>query len=138
MMEEMVIQAVTENLQSVLAFVDRQLEDMGVSVKVKMQIDIAVEELFVNIAHYAYAPDTGMVAMQVEKSHDKSQISIAFRDTGRPYNPLEKTDPDVTLPAEERRIGGLGIFMAKKCMDGMKYEYKNGQNILTMIKALQK
>lgn len=115
---------------------DSHLEDMGVSVKAQMQIDIAVEELFVNIAHYAYAPDTGMAAVCVEKDVEKKKISITFRDRGKPYNPLEKTDPDVTLSAEERSIGGLGIFMVKKSMNDMHYEYKDGQNILTITKKL--
>lgn len=63
-------------------------------------------------------------------------ISITFSDSGKPYNPLEKPDPDVTLSAEERSIGGLGIFMVKKSMDDMRYEYKDGQNILTITKRL--
>ena len=130
------IEALTENLQEVLSFVDSHLEDMGVSMKAQMQIDIAVEELFVNIAHYAYAPDTGKAVVCVEKDEEKNQVSISFTDWGKPYNPLEKPDPDVTLSAEERSIGGLGIFMVKKSMDDMRYVYKDGQNILTITKKL--
>ncbi len=133
---EIRIEALTENLQAVLAFVDGHLEEMGASMKAQMQIDVAVEELFVNIAHYAYAPDTGTAVIQVETDHDNDQVSITFTDTGKPYNPLEKPDPDVTLSAEERDIGGLGIFMVKKSMDDMRYEYKDGQNILTITKRL--
>lgn len=136
MANEIEIKALTENLQEVLSFVDSHLEDMGVSMNAQMQIDIAVEELFVNIAHYAYAPDTGMVVVCVEKDAEKKKISITFRDKGKPYNPLEKSDPDITLSAEERSIGGLGIFMVKKSMDDMRYEYKDGQNILTITKKL--
>ena len=136
MANEIEIKALTENLQEVLSFVDSHLEDMGASVKAQMQIDIAVEELFVNIAHYAYAPDTGMAVICVEKDVEKKKISITFRDKGKPYNPLVKTDPDITLSAEERSIGGLGIFMVKKSMDDMHYEYKDGQNILTITKKL--
>ena len=130
------IEALTENLQEVLSFVDSHLEDMGVSMKAQMQIDIAVEELFVNIAHYAYAPDTGKAVVCVEKDEEKNQVSISFTDWGKPYNPLEKPDSDVTLSAEERSIGGLGIFMVKKSMDDMRYVYKDGQNILTITKKL--
>lgn len=136
MVNEIEIKALTENLQELISFVDGNLEDMGVSMKAQMQIDIAVEELFVNIAHYAYAPDVGEAVISVAKDKEKNQISITFADNGKPYNPLEKTDPDVTLSAEERSIGGLGIFMVKKSMDDMRYEYKDGQNILTITKRL--
>lgn len=136
MANEIEIKALTENLQELISFVDGHLEDMGVSMKAQMQIDIAVEELFVNIAHYAYAPDVGEAVISVAKDKEKNQISITFADSGKPYNPLEKLDPDVTLSAEERSIGGLGIFMVKKSMDDMRYEYKDGQNILTITKRL--
>ncbi len=136
MANEIEIKALTENLQELISFVDGHLEDMGASMKAQMQIDIAVEELFVNIAHYAYAPDVGEAVISVAKDKEKNQISITFADSGKPYNPLEKPDPDVTLSAEERSIGGLGIFMVKKSMDDMRYEYKDGQNILTITKRL--
>jgi anti-sigma regulatory factor (Ser/Thr protein kinase) len=136
MANEIEIKALMENLQEVISFVDGHLEDMGASMKAQMQIDIAVEELFVNIAHYAYAPDVGEAVISVAKDKEKNQISITFADSGKPYNPLEKPDPDVTLSAEERSIGGLGIFMVKKSMDDMRYEYKDGQNILTITKRL--
>lgn len=136
MANEIEIKALIENLQELISFVDGHLEDMGASMKAQMQIDIAVEELFVNIAHYAYAPDSGEAVISVAKDKEKNQISITFADSGKPYNPLEKPDPDVTLSAEERSIGGLGIFMVKKSMDDMRYEYKDGQNILTITKRL--
>lgn len=136
MANEIEIKALTENLQELISFVNGHLEDMGASMKAQMQIDIAVEELFVNIAHYAYAPDVGEAVISVAKDKEKNQISITFADSGKPYNPLEKPDPDVTLSAEERSIGGLGIFMVKKSMDDMRYEYKDGQNILTITKRL--
>ena len=136
MANEMEIKALTANLQTVLDFVDGFLEEMGASMKVQMQLDVAVEELFVNIAHYAYTPDIGMAIIQIETHPDKDKVSITFKDTGKPYNPLEKPDPDVTLSAEERSIGGLGIYMVKKSMDDMRYEYKDGQNVLTIIKNL--
>ena len=130
------IKALTENLQDVLSFVDGHLEEMGTSVKAQMQIDVAVEELFVNIANYAYAPNTGFAVISVQKDKGKNQISITFADRGKPYNPLEKPDPDVTLSAEEREIGGLGIFIIKKSMDDICYEYRDGKNILTITKNL--
>ena len=135
-MNELIIEAKVENLDQVLAFVDEHLESLDCPMKTRMQIDVAVEELFVNIASYAYAPGTGDAAILVETKQDPLSVSITFIDSGVPYNPLKKPDPDVTLSAEEREIGGLGIFMVKKSMDGMTYEYKNGQNILKISKNL--
>ena len=134
-MAELTILASVENLEQVLAFVDAELEKMGSPPKAQMQIDVAVEELFVNIAHYAYAPETGSATIRVQPDEEKHSIAITFIDSGIPYNPLAKPDPDVTLSAEERQIGGLGIFMVKKSMEGRRYEYRNGQNVLTREKA---
>ena len=99
-----------------------------------MQVEIAVEEIFVNVAHYAYAPNTGSVTVGVKISDDPRFATITFKDGGKPYNPLAKPDPDVTLPADEREIGGLGIFMTKKVMDELSYEYTDGKNVLTLKK----
>ena len=101
-----------------------------------MQIDIAIDELFGNIVHYAYNPEVGPVTVRVEVTEDPLAVSITFIDNGVPYDPLAKTDPDVTLSAEEREIGGLGIFMVKKSMDEISYEYRSGQNILTIKKNM--
>ena len=135
-MSELNIDAKTENLDKVLAFVDQHLEERGCAVQVQMQIDVAVEELFVNIAQYAYAPDTSVATIRVELQEDPLVVVITFIDNGIPYNPLAKEDPDITLSAEERPIGGLGIYMVKKSMDDMSYEYKDGQNILRIKKQL--
>ncbi len=134
-MKEIEIQAMTENLPVVLGFVDEQLETAECSMKVQMQIDIAVEEIFVNIAHYAYTPEVGnaVIAMAIT---DGSAV-IVFKDRGIHYDPLAKADPDISLSAEERQIGGLGIFMVKKTMDDVKYEYTDGQNIFTIVKSLK-
>ena len=99
-----------------------------------MQIEVAVEELFVNIAHYAYAPDTGSATIRTEITAGTAEIT--FIDSGVQYDPLAKPDPDVSLPASERQVGGLGIFMVKKSMDDMRYEYRDGKNILTIVKKL--
>ncbi len=135
-MKELVIEAKTENLDEVLAFVDELLESNGCPIKTQMQIDVAVEEIFVNIAHYAYTPDVGKAVIQVEMSDDPKEVKFTFIDSGVHFNPLAKKDPDVTLSAAERPIGGLGIYMVKKSMDEMTYEYKEGQNILTIRKLL--
>ena len=133
---ELVIEALTENLDQVTAFVESRLEAIDCPMKVMMQIGVAVEEIFVNIAQYAYAPDKGSATVRVEVSEDPVAVVITFIDHGIPYDPLARTDPDVTLSAEEREIGGLGIFMTKKLMDDVTYEYKDGANILTMKKNL--
>lgn len=137
-MDELALDAKTENLDKVMAFVDGYLEEKGCPVKVQRQIDVAVEELFVNIASYAYNPKVGKVTIRLEEHRNPHAVSITFTDSGVPYNPLARKDPDVTLSAEERPIGGLGIYMVKKCMDGIRYDYKNGQNILKIKKEIWK
>ena len=135
-MAEMTIAANTGNLDKVLAFVDAELEKLDCPLKTQMQIDLAVEELFVNIANYAYAPGKGDATLRLEPAAGDRGVAITFIDSGVPYDPLAKPDPDVSLSAEERKIGGLGIFMVKKSMDDMKYQYRDGQNVLTITKAL--
>ena len=135
-MKEIELEAKVENLPTVLALVDEQLESVDCPMKIQMQIDVAVEEIFVNIAHYAYNPEVGNAMVRVEILPDVPSVDITFIDKGVPYDPLAKADPDITLSAEERQIGGLGIFMVKKTMDDVKYEYVNGHNILTLKKGL--
>lgn len=134
-MSKLEIEAKVDNLNEVIAFIDEQLEAADCPMKTQMQIDIAVEELFVNIAHYAYAPNVGQAVITAVLSPDR-KMSITFEDSGMPYDPLAKEDPDITLSAEEREIGGLGIYMVKKSMDDMYYEYRDGKNILTIVKGL--
>ena len=135
-MAELTVDALVSNLDQVLAFVDGQLETMDCSMKAQMQIDVAVEEIYVNIANYAYAPETGKAYISVRPDPENASVTIDFRDNGIPFDPLAKADPDVTLSAEERKIGGLGIYMVKKSMDAMEYSRKDGQNILTITKKL--
>jgi anti-sigma regulatory factor (Ser/Thr protein kinase) len=136
-MREMDIAATLENLDAVMAFVDQQLEEAGCSMKTQMQIDLAVEEVYVNIAHYAYYPEIGGVTIRVQIEEEPLEIILTFIDKGKPYDPLAKEDPDVTLAVEDRQIGGLGIFMVKKSMDNISYEYNEGRNILTLKKKLE-
>ena len=133
---ELVIEAATENLPEVQAFVEQQLEAVDCSPRAQMQFGIAVEEIFVNIANYAYAPDKGKATVRVELTEDPTTVTITFVDHGVPYDPLAKKDPDVSLAADEREIGGLGIFLTKKTMDDLHYEYRDGKNILTLTKKL--
>jgi anti-sigma regulatory factor (Ser/Thr protein kinase) len=133
-MKELIIEALTENLSEVIAFVDEQLEAADCPVKSRMQIDIAVEEIFVNIANYAYGDNVGIVMIRSKVSAEPYSFKITFIDNGVSYDPLSKPDPDVTLSAEDRQIGGLGIYMVKKNMDSIDYQYLEGQNILTLTK----
>ena len=135
-MKQLDVQAIDKNLPQVLAFVDEQLDAADCPKKIKIQIDLAVEEIFVNIAHYAYDPDIGTATVRVDVLGDPPSVDITFIDNGIPYDPLAKQDPNVKLPARDRKIGGLGIFMVKKNMDDVKYEYIDGHNILTMKKGL--
>lgn len=134
-MDKKEVMAKVENLPEVLAFIDEKLEMAGCSMKVQMQIDVAVEEIFVNIASYAYEGKEGMAEIFFDIDSEKNAV-ITFVDGGVPYDPLKKADPDVTLSADERQIGGLGIFMVKKTMDDMIYEYKDEKNRLTLVKKL--
>ena len=135
-MKELDITAVLENLDTVLQFVDTHLEQADCSPKIQMQIDLAVEEIFVNIANYAYHPETGPATVRVEVRPDGSAVTITFIDHGVPFDPLAMEDPDVTLPSEQRKVGGLGVFLVKQNMDDIQYEYLNGSNILTLKKEL--
>ena len=128
------IPAEVDRLPEVLAFLEQKLEAAACPMKTQLQLSVAVEEIFVNIASYAYAPGRGMAEMQVALLEDPCRVAVTFRDSGRPFDPLKQGDPDVTSPAEERKIGGLGIYMAKKAMDEVRYEYREGQNVLTLIK----
>lgn len=136
-MKELTIAATVENIEAVTAFVDEQLEALNCPMKAQMQIDIAIDELFSNIAHYAYNPDVGEATVRVEVMEDPLSVVITFIDGGVPYDPLTQADPDTTLSAEERAIGGLGIFMVKKTMDEITYRYENGSNILSIRKNLR-
>ena len=100
-----------------------------------MQLDIAIDEIFGNIVNYAYTPEVGKVTVRLAVDEKTLTASLTLIDSGVPYNPLEKDDPDTTLSAEDRKIGGLGIFLVKKSMDDMRYEYKDGKNILTLVKS---
>lgn len=134
---EMTLDATIENIPVVTEFVDRKLEELDCPVKARMQIDVAIDELFSNIAKYAYHPETGPATVRVDVEEDPLAVIITFIDQGIPYDPLKSEDPDVTLKAEQREIGGLGIFLVKKTMDEVTYEYKDGSNILRIRKNIE-
>ena len=134
-MSEITLEATVDNIPVVTEFIESHLEEMGCPMRALMQINVAIDELFGNIAHYAYAPGTGEATVRLELEEPRT-VAITFLDRGVPYDPLSKADPDVTLTAEERDIGGLGIFLVKKTMDDIRYEYKDGQNMLTIRKKI--
>ena len=105
--------------------------------KEDFQVTLIVEEIFVNIAHYAYTPDKGKVTIQTEYDEISGIASITFIDRGIPFNPLKMEEPDVSLPASEREIGGLGIFLVRKTMDQMEYRREDGCNMLTIRKKIR-
>ena len=135
-MKELTIAATVENIETVTVFVNEQLEALDCPMKAQMQIDIAIDELFGNIAHYAYHPEVGNATVRVEVTEEPLAVIVTFIDKGMPYDPLRAVEPDITLSAEERNLGGLGIYMVKKSMDEITYEYKDGKNILSIKKKL--
>lgn len=135
--KELTVEATVDNLNKVTSFVEEALEESGCPMNAQMQINIAIDEIFSNISYYAYQPNTGDVTVQLEISEEPAEVTITFIDQGIPYDPLSQEEPDTTLSADERKIGGLGIFMVKKSMDDLSYEYKDGKNILKMKKAFR-
>ena len=135
-MKELTVNATVENIEIVTDFVNEQLEELLCPMKAQMQIDIAIDELFGNIANYAYDPEVGPATVRVEVVDTPLSVVITFIDHGVPYDPLKQEDPDTTRAAEEREIGGLGIYIVKKSMDEISYEYKDGQNILRIRKNI--
>lgn len=138
-------EAKVDNLDEATAFVETELEELGCGMKQMMQLTVALEEIFVNIAHYAYSktgadgkqiPDTGTGPMSIAIDFKDGNVYLRFEDKGIAYNPLEKADPDITLSAEEREIGGLGIYMVKKSMDDVIYQREGEKNVLTLVKKL--
>ncbi len=128
-MHELIIEATLENLDIVQDFINKRLEDCPL--KVQNQISIAVDEIFSNIARYAYHPETGGAAVRISVEDD---ITVEFEDSGIAYDPLRQEAPDITLSAEEREIGGLGLFMVKNLMDSLEYRREGNKNILTIRK----
>jgi len=131
----MKLEASTENLDSVLAFIRQTLVQKNILRKDMNLLMIASEEIYVNIANYAYAPGKGFAEIIV--SFKNKNVTITFRDAGKAFNPLEKSDPDVNAEIEDRNIGGLGIYMAKEIMDEIIYSYQGGGNTLTIRKKCE-
>ena len=136
-MSERIFPATLDQLEQVQALIAEQMEGYPCSGKARFHLDVAVEEIFVNIAHYAFSPEQhGEATVRCCVGGSPLQVTIQFLDRGKPFNPLAKEDADTTLSAEERDIGGLGILMVKKSMDAVDYAYQDGRNILTIKKSI--
>ena len=135
-MKEMNLEAKLENIPVVTGFIEEQLEALDCPMKTMMQMDVAIDEVFTNIASYAYGAQQGAATVRFDFDEENRVASVTFIDSGMPFNPLESAEPDVTLSVEERPVGGLGIFLVKKTMDEVIYVYENGQNVLTIRKKI--
>ncbi|MBR5165866.1 MAG: ATP-binding protein [Ruminococcus sp.] len=133
-MKELVLGAKTENLDTVLETLGEELDSADCPMKTRFQLEVAVEELFVNVANYAYAPNEGDVTVRIDVSQEPAGVTVTLIDSGVPFDPLAKPDPNVANTLEDQKIGGLGIFMVKKSMDEVTYDYREGCNILTIKK----
>ena len=133
---ELTVDAAVDNLDTVNQFVEDLLSTAECSMKTRMQVDLVVEEIFVNIASYAYAPGRGTAVIRGRLVEEPKGLELTFMDEGKPYNPLERKDPDTSAPLEERGIGGMGIFLVKKNVDAISYDYKDRRNILTIRKNI--
>lgn len=133
-MAELKIKAKNENLEYVIAFIEDEMSKTTCSMPILMKIELSIEELFINVASYAYEEGDGDAIIRIEIFDNPDRAVFTLIDNGTPYNPLTREDPDVTLSAENRAIGGLGVFLVKKNMDEYSYEYKDNQNIMTLVK----
>ncbi len=134
--KEISVESVAENIESVTSFINAELEAFDCPQKARIQIDVAADELFANIVQHAYVPNTGTVTVKVAVSGEDRVARITFIDSGKPFDPLSVPEPDITLPVEQRGVGGLGLFLVKKTMDDLIYEYKDGKNIVTIVKSI--
>jgi anti-sigma regulatory factor (Ser/Thr protein kinase) len=135
-MREITVAAVTNSISKVTAFVDEELARIGCDAKANAQIDICIDEIFANIANYAYGTEAGDVLVRLEFGKTERLVSLTFIDAGMPFDPRDAPDPDITSPLEERPIGGLGLFMVRKLTDSMSYRREDGHNILTIHKRI--
>lgn len=135
-MKEWTFEANIERIPWLTEQVDGLLEDLDCPMRAQMQIDVAIDELLANIASYAYGTGKGEVTVRFDFEPGDRTVVLTFIDSGIPYDPLAKPDPDVTLEVDKRSVGGLGIFLVKKTMDDMTYARLDGRNVLTIHKRI--
>ncbi len=134
--ESITVKAVMGNLEKVLSFVRKKMNETEGGMLDCITLEMVVEELYTNIASYAYGKKAGIVTVKCSAKQKPLELTVTFMDRGIPYNPLEHEDPDIRAPLEERKIGGNGILIAKEMMDDMQYEFRDGVNILTIRKLI--
>lgn len=130
------LDATIENVETITGLIDEKLEEAGASMKAEMQINIVIDEIFSNIAKYGYASGKGDATVTLDILQDPLRAEITFINSGEPYDPLAQEDPDIHAALDDRPMGGLGILIIKKTMDDVSYEFKDKQNILTVVKAI--
>ena len=135
-MKEITLEATVQNIRTIIDWIDGELEQVNCPLKAQMQIDVAADEIMANISGYAYTPGTGDVTVGFSYDETSQTAAVTFTDSGIPFDPLQKEEPDVTLGAEERAIGGLGIFLVRKTMDEVIYRREGEMNILTIRKKI--
>ncbi len=135
-MKELTVGASFDQIEVVTDFVNETLRALGCSVRARLQLDVAIDEIMSNIVRYAYSPGTGSVTVRLEALENPTAVRLSFIDRGVPYDPFTAKQPDVSAPAEERAVGGLGIYLVRKTMDEVRYEYLDGQNILHITKRI--
>ena len=135
-MGEITVEAVTDSISRVTAFVDEELERIGCPMKANMQLDICIDEIFGNIANYAYGSGSGNATVQLDFDEAERVVTLTFIDSGMAFDPRDAPEPDTTSPLEERPIGGLGLFMVKNMTDSLDYRREGGCNILTIAKRI--
>ena len=128
--------ATVSNIPVLVDSINGLLEQADCPMKAQMQIDVALDEILANIANYAYGSESGNMTVAYEYDETSRTVVLRFTDAGVPYDPLTAKEPDTTLSADDRPIGGLGIFLVRKTMDGMSYERKDGMNVLTIRKII--
>ena len=134
--KEITVDSLTGNIDVITSFINAELEAHTCAPKARVQIDVAADELFANVVQHAYAPDTGTVTVRIAVSEEDRVARITFIDSGKPFDPLSAPEPDISLSVEERGVGGLGLFLVKKTMDDLLYEYKDGKNHVTIVKSI--
>lgn len=136
--QKIIVDAKKDSIERITDCVNELLDSASCPVKERVQIDLAIDEMLSNVINYAYEGQVGEIAVSMLVSDDKAQIVLTFEDSGVPFDPTRTADPDITLSAEDRKIGGLGIFMVKKTMDKMEYQFKDGKNVLRLVKKWNK
>jgi anti-sigma regulatory factor (Ser/Thr protein kinase) len=122
-----------KSVPAMMNFVDAFIKNLPE--KAAYNVRLSCEEVILNIVSYAYPGGDGQLDMSWEDDTERGLLNVTFEDSGVPFNPLQKEEPDLTIPMRERKIGGLGIMMVRKLMDEVRYAYVDGKNRLTITKG---